>query len=61
MELTGNEKQVTLEVLEKVVENAHRDTRFDGNPVYNTDDDLLFSFSGEDMKALKRIIKKLQE
>ncbi len=54
MKLTESEKQIVAWVLENVIDNANKEEGFDGSPAYNTDMDLLFSFSGEDYKALKR-------
>lgn len=57
MKLTNNEKQIITEVLEDVISNASKKA---GGPTYNTDDDLLFSFSSEDYKALKRALAKIE-
>ncbi len=59
MKLTENEIHIVSWVLENVIDNANKEEGFDGM-VHNTDMDLLFSFSGEDYKALKRALKKLK-
>ncbi len=59
MKLTENEIQIISSVLEEVIDNANKEEGFDGM-VHNTDMDLLFSFSGEDYKTLKKTLKKLK-
>ena len=59
MKLTENERQVVSEVLERVIDNVHKEDGFDGSPAYNTDDDLLFSFTSQDYQALKQALKKI--
>ncbi len=57
--MTENEKQVVSWVLENVIDNINKEAGFDGSPAYNTDDSLLFSFSGQDYQALKRAKNKI--
>lgn len=58
MELTTNEKSIVSWVLENVIDNANKES---GEPVYNTDMDLLFSFSNKDYQALKKALMKINE
>ncbi len=60
MKLTENEKQVVSAVLERVIDNVNKEEGFAGGPLYCTDEDLLMSFTGENIKALKRALKKIE-
>ena len=57
MEFTNYEKQLIREILEDVINNASKEP---GDTTYNTTDDLLFTFSDEDYKTLKKSLKKIQ-